>query len=625
MEDQGKRLLLAVAAAFAVMTIWMFLFPPEQPEEKPAQDPAAETAPSEGGEPAAPGTAEDPATAGEPAAPAATPTAPAATPATRGAEQLIEFKFDSFDAVFTSWGGALRSWKLNGDRYDVDGRQIDLVPPGEGERALPFQVGFEGSTHDVPERSEWQGEKTGDREAQFTWRSDQLEVVKTFTLYPDDFLVSLKVVVRKLADGDAKQALKVYSFGYQDPRADTGGGLGQMSVEWKAACDLGGDVDTWSWKSVVQSRKQRSGDVKWAGFTHSYFFSAMAPEPQDGILSCGAFGIEEQRGVMGVDIVFPTVNLTRSGQAFDRSLTAYLGPKYLDKLESISGIVGYDTGFADAIDLGWFSIIARPLLWLLKWFQSFVINWGIAIILLTCVVKLATLYWTTKSMRSMKAMGKLKPEIEKIQKKYKDDRQKQQVEIMALYKAHKVNPLAGCLPMLLQMPIWFALYKMLMAAAELYNAPFIPGWINDLTSPDPYYALPILLMGMMYLQARLSPTQADSTQQKIFMYGLPVMFGVFSFFFPSGLTVYILTNTVLTTLHQLWMNRGDDAAPKVAPATAGESTAAASAAAGDDDDGADDAEEAPKPARAPSAAPTSGRSAASKRGKKKSGKRKRTR
>ena len=158
-------------------------------------------------------------------------------------------------------------------------------------------------------------------------------------------------------------------------------------------------------------------------------------------------------------------------------------------------------------------------------------------------------------MRSMRAMSVLKPEVEKIQKKYKEDRQRQQVEIMALYKAHKVSPLSGCLPMLLQMPIWFALYRTLMVAAELYQAPFVPGWIDDLTSPDPFYVLPIGLTAMMFVQARLSPSVADSTQQKIMMYGLPIMFGVFSFFFPAGLTLYIFTNTCLTAVHHVWMKR----------------------------------------------------------------------
>jgi YidC/Oxa1 family membrane protein insertase len=144
---------------------------------------------------------------------------------------------------------------------------------------------------------------------------------------------------------------------------------------------------------------------------------------------------------------------------------------------------------------------------------------------------------------------------------------------MNLYKANKVSPLAGCLPMLLQMPIWFALYRTLMVAAELYQAPFIPGWIDDLTAPDPYYALPIALMGMMFVQAKLSPTTADSTQQKMMMYGLPLVFGVFGFFFPAGLTLYIFTNTCMTALHNVWMNRTE-------PVMAGASSSPARPAGG---------------------------------------------
>src|SRR5207253_2637407 len=141
-------------------------------------------------------------------------------------------------------------------------------------------------------------------------------------------------------------------------------------------------------------------------------------------------------------------------------------------------------------------------------------NWGIAIILLTIVVKLVTLYWTTQSMRSMKEAASLAPQIKALQAKYPDDKQRQQAEQMALYKEHGVNPVAGCLPMLLQMPIWIALYRMLANAGELYLQPFIPGWISDLTTSDPYYVLPIVLVVTMFIQARLTPQSVDSKQQK---------------------------------------------------------------------------------------------------------------
>ncbi|HEX7838202.1 MAG TPA: YidC/Oxa1 family membrane protein insertase, partial [Kofleriaceae bacterium] len=128
---------------------------------------------------------------------------------------------------------------------------------------------------------------------------------------------------------------------------------------------------------------------------------------------------------------------------------------------------------------------------------------------------------------------------------------------MALYKEHGVNPVAGCLPMLLQMPVWIALYRMLVNAGELYLQPFIPGWINDLTATDLYYILPGVLFVSMFLQARLQPASVDSTQQKFLQYGMPIMFGVMAFFFPSGLTLYMLTNNVLSALHSIYMNKFD--------------------------------------------------------------------
>jgi YidC/Oxa1 family membrane protein insertase len=275
-------------------------------------------------------------------------------------------------------------------------------------------------------------------------------------------------------------------------------------------------------------------------------------------------------------------------------------------------------GLVDTVNFGWFSFIAKPLLWLLRALFGLVGNWGIAIILLTVLVKLATLYWTNKSMKSMKAMAALKPEMEALQKKYGDDRQKMQEAQMALFKRHGVNPLAGCLPMLLQMPIWMGLYQMLSHAGELHQAVFIPGWLTDLTERDPYFILPVALTGFMFLQSKLQPmTTTDSAQQKILMYGMPLMFGGMGLFFPAGLTVYITTNTLLGIAHTLYMKRsGDPVKPVAKPAEDDDAKATkadkaeakpvkaeakpAKAADADDDadsddDDADDAESAPEP------------------------------
>jgi YidC/Oxa1 family membrane protein insertase len=157
----------------------------------------------------------------------------------------------------------------------------------------------------------------------------------------------------------------------------------------------------------------------------------------------------------------------------------------------------------------------------------------------------------------MKQMAALAPQMKALQEKYKNDKQRIQAETMALYKQYNVNPIAGCLPIVLQMPVWIALYRMLSNAGELYQQPFIPGWIDDLTNTDPYHILPVVLIITMFAQARLTPQTGDSRQQKFLQYGMPLMFGVMSFFFPAGLTVYIFTNTCLSALHSIYMNKYD--------------------------------------------------------------------
>ena len=583
MEDQGKRLLLAVAIAFGIMLVWTMLFPPEQPEKKPE---VSETRGGDGGveQPGdSPGKAGAGKVAGESgdqtAAPSGDkkPVVEAPTEQVRGEATTVVFgKFDQFKAVLSTHSGALVSWELLGEKYEDRegglGKQIDLVPTGNDERfptddlevdPYALVVGFdEASDLQIPPQSEWTIERQTDTEVDFGWSSKDLRVVKKYKFIPEDYLLSLTVEVEKISAGEVKQSLVVSTFQYQDPSASTGGRWTRVDRSWRTGCYVGGELETNSASYLERGLKNYRGNVRWAGFTHSYFLAAYSPKPEvDNQLTCLASVVsKDHRGLMRMDLVFGPPKKLGQGDIYGRTVTAYLGPKYLGKLDSISDTVGYTTSFEESIDLGWFAVISRPLLWLLQWLQSIVVNWGVAIILLTVIVKAATLYWTNKSMKSMRAMAILKPEVEKIQKKYPDDKQRQQVEIMGLYKTHKVSPLSGCLPMLLQMPIWFALYRTLMVAAELYQAPFIPGWINDLTAPDPIYVLPIALTGMMFLQAKLSPSVADSTQQKVMMYGMPIMFGVFSFFFPAGLTLYIFTNTCLTAVHHLWMKRSEEAA-----------------------------------------------------------------
>jgi YidC/Oxa1 family membrane protein insertase len=234
----------------------------------------------------------------------------------------------------------------------------------------------------------------------------------------------------------------------------------------------------------------------------------------------------------------------------------FVGPKDLKSLDLERGPNGTEVHLGEAIEFGWLAILCRPMLWLMQIFFSVFGNWGVAIILLTVVVKLLTLYWTQKSMRSMKEMQRLKPKMDELRERFKDDKERLNQELMSLYKVHKVNPLGGCLPMLIQMPIWFALYRTLGNAVELYRSDFI-FWVKDLTSPDPYYILPLALGVAMYGQQAISPQPMEGTQAKVMKYFMPGMFTVMMIALPSGLTLYIFVNTLLTMVHQWYMNKTD--------------------------------------------------------------------
>ena len=222
----------------------------------------------------------------------------------------------------------------------------------------------------------------------------------------------------------------------------------------------------------------------------------------------------------------------------------FAGPKDIGALSA----AGH--GLVDSLDFGWFTPLCKPLLWLMEFFYRMVPNWAIAILLLTVSVKLLLLYWTYKSYVSMREMQRLKPKMDELKERYKEDRQKLNKAMMDLYKRNKVNPLGGCLPMLIQLPIYFALYRTIYAAPSLYQADLFL-WIQDLSKPDPYFVLPILLGVIMLFQQRLS--SATMSQNKMLMFGLPVMFTIMMLFLPSGLVYYILVNSTLSIAQQSYI------------------------------------------------------------------------
>jgi YidC/Oxa1 family membrane protein insertase len=296
----------------------------------------------------------------------------------------------------------------------------------------------------------------------------------------------------------------------------------------------------------------RAFNTRWAGINMQYFFYGLvfdhrmsdAPVAERNYPLVQTRADTENRS--RADVLFST---DKKPNGFQTAL--FFGPKSLDKLQAVSPTLDM------ALDLGWLSSVSIYMLKLLKWFYSFVGNYGVAIVLLTLVVRGITFPLQYKSTKSMKAMAQLQPEMARIKEKYKDDREKLNKEMMSILKQNKVNPMGGCLPMLIQLPIFIALYRVLYSAIELYQAPFF-GWIQDLSEKDPYYILPIAMGISMFFQMKLSPqTNMDPNQRKIMM-AMPIFFSVIMFNLPAGLNLYIFVSTLFGILQQLWMNRKFD-------------------------------------------------------------------
>ncbi len=225
----------------------------------------------------------------------------------------------------------------------------------------------------------------------------------------------------------------------------------------------------------------------------------------------------------------------------------YAGPKAIDVLKSV------DPELAGVIDLGFFEMIGQPLLYIMKAFHGWVGNWGFAIIMLTLMVRFCVLPFNLMSAKSMKAMQKAQPAIQALRDKHKDDPMRLNQEMMSTMKQHGANPMGGCLPMLIQIPVFFALYRVIGSSVELYNSPFV-GWIHDLSAHDPFYVLPILMSVFMFIQQKITPSTMDPAQAKIMLF-LPLVFSVFMLQLPAGLTLYMVVSTLFGIIQQYFIMR----------------------------------------------------------------------
>lgn len=282
----------------------------------------------------------------------------------------------------------------------------------------------------------------------------------------------------------------------------------------------------------------------WTGMMSRYFISVIIPEQSQSYLYYySGNGITYQAGLIDEGVLKNGVT-TYSAQL-------YLGPKSIPIMKDIG------VKLERSVDFGWFAFIAKPMHDLIMFLFGFVSNFGVSIILIVVLIKILFYWPSKKSYESMAGMRKLQPEVAKLKELYGDDRQKMGQEMMGLYKKHKVNPLGGCLPIIIQIPVFFALYKVLLISIEMRQAPFI-GWIQDLSVQDPFFVLPVLMGISMFVQQRLSPAPPDPVQAKL-MKMLPIVFTALFLFFPAGLVLYWLVNNLLSILQQWYVMKQLDA------------------------------------------------------------------
>ncbi len=471
--------------------------------------------------------------------------------ARKAAERRFELETDAFVAVFSDLNAGLVSWRLKGERYrGSDGEPIDLVTTDK-ESFYPLRVDLLG-VH-VPREARWRVERLGERALRFRWRGDGVEVVRKVEAGRGPYQLWLTTTVRNL--GSAPRRVRVREpFYHYVPRKLEGGGMFAAASRHRAdgVCLHGQQEVVRKDRKALLEAHGYGPPAFWAGVESTYFAQVVAAA-EGHAERCQMWtddrfvgGEEDPHGsLFHGRLVLDAKQVPPGGEARWRAL-AYVGPKEPGALAT----AGHRLRLL--VDLGWFAFIGEYLVALLGFIHGFVGNWGLAIVLLTVFVKLLLFPLTESSFRSMARMRRLKPEMDRINELYKDDPEKKGLAVMELYRKHRINPLGGCLPTLLQVPVWFALYRSLSTNIELYHAQFAL-WLTDLSAPDPYFVLPLSVGALMFVQQKLTPTSMDPMQAKMMLYMMPAMMTAFLLFLPAGLCLYILTNSTLSIAQQRYI------------------------------------------------------------------------
>jgi len=537
-----QRLILFFIFSFSLLLLWDAWQKQSQPRPVPA--PATKTVPAVP-TPVKPAPAPAAGTPQSPSVPAAAPTAKGET---------LRVQTDLLVAEIDTLGATLSKVELLKHKHANDpGRNLVLLGPEHQYLAQSGLTGEEGPNH----RTLWQAQP-GARE--LAAGADKLEVRlsaqgaggvavdKVFVFSRDSYIVEVTLEISN------KGAAPLSSFAYfqltHDGKFESGGssiaqsfgaqsyaGFAEYTEEKKFQKIHFSDLDKGKAEYV------RRAEDGWIAFVQHYFVAAWLPTvkaAREYVMERRQDGIYVGRIVMAAPEIAP-------GAAARIGAPLYVGPQEQHRLRAAA------PGFDLVVDYGWLTIIAWPLFWLLEKFHGLSGNWGVAIILLTVTIKIVFFPLSAASYKSMAKMKLITPRLTKLREMYGNDRARMNQAMMELYKTEKINPLGGCFPIVVQIPVFIALYWVLLAAIELRHAPFIL-WIKDLSALDPYYVLPVLMSATMVLQTRMNPVPPDPVQAKVMQF-MPYVFSVFFFFFPAGLVLYWLVNNILSIAQQWQIQR----------------------------------------------------------------------
>ncbi len=537
------RALLAVALATLILFAGQYLLPsPPEESPSPSKDEAASTA-------AKPSTS----LLSETSSPLDRPHGREAPPMAPEREVIVET--DIVRAVLTSRGGALKSWRLK-PYPAADGQGVDLVAPQQEDLLGPLLVSSGSAEEPAPldfdidkaQLSLRSSSETGS--ITFSSRgSGPLQLSKRLTFKGNSYRVEVELSWKNVGKKPMAIAPEL-TWGpgfYSDVSDQRSQAL--SSTSWVDGRRVTDDLGS------LQGGATHSGQVSWTALQNLYFAAALLPGDKGNVATVHK-GPQEQPIIA---LVTPAQSL-QPGEELIQRFALYGGPKDVDHLKA----AGSD--LSKLLDLGWFDALARPALHLLRFLHRLSGNYGVAIILVSLLQKIVLHPLTAKSLRSMQAMKALQPKIAAIAERNKNNPQKKQQETMGLYKKHGINPLGGCLPMLVQIPIFVALYNALSSSVEMWRAPFL--WIKDLSQPDalftfnvwglqhyPFNLLALFMGASMFFQQKMSPNVGDPQQAKLMLYMMPVMFTFMFWSFPSGLVLYWIVNNILQMGQQHWLQK----------------------------------------------------------------------